>query len=70
MLKYLITLSLILSSFALNALSYEEALEAYEEAMENQSVAVYKLKCQREEEKRIQMREGFRRAAELRAQQK
>jgi hypothetical protein len=65
MLKYIITLSLILSSYSLNALSYQQQVAAYEEALENQNVAVYKLKCQREEERKVLMREGFRKMMEI-----
>lgn len=58
--KYFILSTLILTSISLNALTYEETVRAYEEALENQSMAVYELKYQREQERNRQMREAYR----------
>jgi predicted Holliday junction resolvase-like endonuclease len=58
--KHFILSLLIFTSISLNALTYDETVRAYEEALENQSATVYMLKCQREDEKNRQIREAYR----------
>lgn len=58
--KYFILASLIFTSSLLNALTYDETVRACEEALENQSMAVYELKYQREQEKNRQISEAYR----------
>lgn len=57
--KQFILTSLFLTSVSLSALTYEETVSAYEEALENQSMAVYELKYQREQERNRRIRESY-----------
>jgi len=54
-----ILLILLTTPFLLNALSYQETVMAYEEALENQSAYVYEMKYQRQQEINRQTRESY-----------
>ena len=60
--KKIILISLIFVANSLSALSYQETVRAYEEALENQNPEVYLLKCQREDQRNIQIRKAYRNA--------
>lgn len=59
-----ILLILLTIPFLLNALSYEETVIAYEEALENQSAYVYEMKYQRQQEINRRTADAYRRLAE------
>ena len=56
--RFLFIITILLST-SLSALTYQETVRAYEEALENQSVRVYMMKQQREEQRNNALREAW-----------
>ena len=61
--RFLFIITILLST-SLSALTYQETVRAYEEALENQSVRVYMMKQQREEQRNNALREAWKNNAQ------
>ena len=58
MFKFILFSCVVTTSF-LSALTYEQTVSAYEEALENQCLAVYELKYQRKQEENRRMAAAY-----------
>ncbi len=55
----LFLLSFVFVSYSLQALTYEETVRAFEQALERQSVEVYRMKQKAEEQKQKQLSQAY-----------